>query len=299
MDNLLEKRKDKFEQLRIRREQQRSSLSESNTEGSGVANPLKEIPGLFVGCPTCHKEFTKRHLRENLYVCPECGYHYAMPPEKRIFSLCDEGTFKRFRYHFPEIDPLQFEGYIEKKKALREKTRQEEAVLTGVGKIDGKKAVIAVMNSKFLMGSMGIQLGETVTLAVEYAEKNHLPLIIFTASGGARMQEGILSLMQMAKTSAAIERFQKKGGLYIAYFTHPTTGGVSASFAGLGDITLAEPKALVGFAGPRVIEQTIGQKLPEGFQRSEYLEEHGFVDQIVPRNRMRQVISQILMLHQK
>lgn len=299
MDNLLEKRKDKFEQLRIRREQQRSSLSESNTEGSGVANPLKEIPELFVECPTCHKEFTKRHLRENLYVCPECGYHYAMPPEKRIFSLCDEGTFKRFRYHFPEIDPLQFEGYIEKKKALREKTRQEEAVLTGVGKIDGKKAVIAVMNSKFLMGSMGIQLGETVTLAVEYAEKNHLPLIIFTASGGARMQEGILSLMQMAKTSAAIERFQKKGGLYIAYFTHPTTGGVSASFAGLGDITLAEPKALVGFAGPRVIEQTIGQKLPEGFQRSEYLEEHGFVDQIVPRNRMRQVISQILMLHQK
>ena len=299
MDNLLEKRKDKFEQLRIRREQQRSSLSESNTEGSGVANPLKEIPGLFVECPTCHKEFTKRHLRENLYVCPECGYHYAMPPENRIFSLCDEGTFKRFRYHFPEIDPLQFEGYIEKKKALREKTRQEEAVLTGVGKIDGKKAVIAVMNSKFLMGSMGIQLGETVTLAVEYAEKNHLPLIIFTASGGARMQEGILSLMQMAKTSVAIERFQKKGGLYIAYFTHPTTGGVSASFAGLGDITLAEPKALVGFAGPRVIEQTIGQKLPEGFQRSEYLEEHGFVDQIVPRNRMRQVISQILMLHQK
>ena len=299
MDNLLEKRKDKFEQLRIRREQQRSSLSESNTEGSGAANPLKEIPELFVECPTCHKEFTKRHLRENLYVCPECGYHYAMPPEKRIFSLCDEGTFKRFRYHFPEIDPLQFEGYIEKKKALREKTRQEEAVLTGVGKIDGKKAVIAVMNSKFLMGSMGIQLGETVTLAVEYAEKNHLPLIIFTASGGARMQEGILSLMQMAKTSAAIERFQKKGGLYIAYFTHPTTGGVSASFAGLGDITLAEPKALVGFAGPRVIEQTIGQKLPEGFQRSEYLEEHGFVDQIVPRNRMRQVISQILMLHQK
>lgn len=299
MDNLLEKRKDKFEQLRIRRMQQRSSLSESNIEGSGAANQLKPIPELFVECPTCHKEFTKRNLRENLYVCPECGYHYAMPPEKRILSLCDEGTFKRFRYHFPEIDPLQFEGYTEKRAALREKTRQEEAVLTGVGKIEGKKAVIAVMNSKFLMGSMGIQLGETVTLAVEYAEKNKLPLIIFTASGGARMQEGILSLMQMAKTSAAIERFQKKGGLYIAYFTHPTTGGVSASFAGLGDITLAEPKALVGFAGPRVIEQTIGQKLPEGFQRSEYLEEHGFVDQIVPRSRMRQVISQILMLHQK
>ena len=147
------------------------------------------------------------------------------------------------------------------------------------------------------MGSMGIEVGETITRTIEAAEKYHLPLLIFTASGGARMQEGILSLMQMAKTSAAIERFQKKGGLYITCLTHPTTGGVSASFAGLGDITIAEPKALVGFAGPRVIQQTIGQQLPEGFQRAEYLEEHGFVDQVVPRDELRKVISQILMLH--
>lgn len=300
MDNLLEKRKGKFEKLRVLREQQRNGGNDAASDlAADIREREKTMPELFVECPACHKEFTKRHLRDNLYVCPECGYHYGMPPEKRIVALCDEGSFKRFRYHFPEIDPLEFEGYREKKADLREKTRQDEAVLTGVGKIEGKKAVIAVMNSKFLMGSMGIQLGETVTLAVEYAEKHNLPLIIFTASGGARMQEGILSLMQMAKTSAAIERFQKKGGLYIAYFTHPTTGGVSASFAGLGDITLAEPKALVGFAGPRVIEQTIGQKLPEGFQRSEYLEEHGFVDQIVPRSKMRQVTSQILTLHQK
>lgn len=261
----------------------------------------KVTPGseLFVDCPNCKMTYTRGQVREALYVCPGCGYHYPMAPEKRIVSLVDEGSFKVFKKKFPAIDPLQFEGYLEKKEALREKTRQSEAVLTGVGKIDGRKAVIAVMNSKFLMGSMGIELGEMVTQAIEYAERNKLPLIIFTASGGARMQEGIMSLMQMAKTSAALERFKSKGGLYIAYMTHPTTGGVSASFAGLGDITLAEPKALIGFAGPRVIEQTIGQKLPEGFQRAEYLEEHGFVDQVVPRSKMRKVLSQLLMLHNR
>ena len=251
-----------------------------------------------VECPNCHAAYPKKKLRDAVYVCPDCGYHYPMPPEKRVRSLVDEGSFKIFRYQLPEIDPLQFEGYCEKKQGLREKTKAEEAVLTGVGTIDGRKAVIAVMNSKFLMGSMGIAVGELVTLAIEYADKNKLPLVIFAASGGARMQEGILSLMQMAKTSAAMERFRERGGLYIAVLTHPTTGGVSASFAGLGDITLAEPGALIGFAGPRVIEQTIGQKLPEGFQRAEYLETHGFVDQVVPRNQMRQVISQILMLHE-
>ena len=159
--------------------------------------------------------------------------------------------------------------------------------------------MIAVMSSKFLMGSMGMAVGEKITHAVEYADKKHLPLIIFTASGGARMQEGILSLMQMAKTSAAVEKFNQHGGLYISFLTHPTTGGVTASFATLGDITLAEPEALIGFAGPRVIEQTIGQKLPEGFQRSEFQMQHGFVDRIVPRDKMREVIAQILRLHAK
>ena len=175
----------------------------------------------------------------------------------------------------------------------------DEAVLIGVGEIEGRKAMIGVMGSEFLMASMGIAVGEKITYAFEVADKYKLPFIMFTASGGARMQEGILSLMQMAKTSAAAQRFSEHGGLYVVVLTNPTTGGVSASFAMLGDITLAEPGALIGFAGPRVIEQTIGQKLPAGFQRSEFQEEHGFVDQIVPRAEMRAVLSQILRLHEK
>jgi acetyl-CoA carboxylase carboxyl transferase subunit beta len=219
--------------------------------------------------------------------------------EKRVRLLVDPGTFKPLRCKVAFSNPLDMPEYEEKIERLQEKTGLEEAVYTGVGKIDGNEAVIAVMSSKFLMGSMGMAVGEKVTNAVEYADKKHLPLIIFTASGGARMQEGILSLMQMAKTSAAIEKFSEHGGLYISYLTHPTTGGVTASFATLGDITLAEPDALIGFAGPRVIEQTIGQKLPDGFQRSEFQMAHGFVDQIVPRDKMREVISHILRLHAK
>ena len=167
------------------------------------------------------------------------------------------------------------------------------------GKVDGSSAIFCVLDSRFLMGSMGAAVGEKVTRAVEYADRMGLPLVIFSASGGARMQEGILSLMQMAKTSAALGRFSSHGGFYLSVLTHPTTGGVTASFASLGDVTLAEPGALIGFAGPRVIEQTIGQRLPDGFQCAEYLEEHGFVDQIVSRDRMRQVISQLLRLHQR
>ena len=172
-------------------------------------------------------------------------------------------------------------------------------MVTARGKVAGRSVIAAVLDSNFFMGSMGVAVGEKVTRAIELARRQRLPLIIFTASGGARMQEGILSLMQMAKTSAALEKFHQAGGFYIAYFTHPTTGGVTASFASLGDITLAEPGALIGFAGPRVIEQTIGQKLPEGFQTAEYLEEHGFVDQIVPRGQMRETISLLLRLHEK
>ena len=174
-----------------------------------------------------------------------------------------------------------------------------EAVVTARGRVEGRSVAAAALDSRFFMGSMGAAVGEKVTRCVEYAQRNRLPLIIFSASGGARMQEGILSLMQMAQTSAAIQRFREAGGLYISFLTHPTTGGVTASFASLGDITLAEPGALIGFAGPRVIEQTIGQTLPEGFQRSEYLEEHGFVDRIVPRGEMRATISKLLRLHEK
>lgn len=218
-------------------------------------------------------------------------------PRDRIRDIADPGSFQEFVYDFPEINPLEFPGYTEKKRALREKTGLSEAALSGTALIGGFPAVIAVMGKAFLMGSMGIELGERISRAAEEAAERKLPLIIFTASGGARMQEGMLSLMQMAKTAAVIERFKNAGGLYIAVLTHPTTGGVSASFATLGDITLSEPGALIGFAGPRVIRQTIGEKLPEGFQRAEFLEEHGFLDQVVPRKDMKKVLTQLLKLH--
>ena len=250
-------------------------------------------------CPKCKQVFNKSDVKQNLNVCPACGYHYVISAERRVRTLVDPGSFRPLKCKVEFANPLDYPEYKEKIQALQTKTGLEEAVYTGVGKIDGYEAVIAVMSSKFLMGSMGIAVGEKVTNAIEYADRKKLPLIIFTASGGARMQEGILSLMQMAKTSAAIEKFNLNKGLYISVLTHPTTGGVSASFATLGDITLAEPDALIGFAGPRVIEQTIGQKLPEGFQRSEFQQEHGFVDQIVPRDRMRETLAHILRLHSK
>lgn len=215
----------------------------------------------------------------------------------RIKDIADEGTFKEFEFNFPETNPLKFEGYVEKKEALRKENNCHDAIIAGECEIGKMPCVLAVMNKKFMMASMGMELGETFCRALEYAGEKRLPFIVFTASGGARMQEGILSLMQMAKTSAVVKRFKDEGGLYITVLTHPTTGGVSASFATLGDITLAEPKALIGFAGPRVIEQTIGQKLPEGFQRAEFLQEHGFVDAIVRREDMKEMLEKILMLH--
>ncbi len=250
-------------------------------------------------CPKCKQVYDKAVLRENLNVCPACGYHFVISPERRVRNLVDQGSFKQLKCKVPFVNPLENPDYEAKITSLQEKTGLEEAVYTGVGKIDGYETVICVMSSKFLMGSMGIAVGEKVTNAFEYADKKKLPIVVFTASGGARMQEGILSLMQMAKTSAAVEKFSKHGGLYVAVLTHPTTGGVTASFATLGDITLAEPEALIGFAGPRVIEQTIGQKLPDGFQRSEFLVDHGFVDQIVPRNKMRETLALILRLHSR
>ncbi len=253
----------------------------------------------FVTCPKCKQDFNKQEIKDNLNVCVACGHHFVISADKRMKNLVDKGSFKPLKCKVEFTNPLDYPDYEDKILSLQEKTGLEEAVLAGTAKIDGYDVVVAVMSSKFLMGSMGIAVGEKITNAVEYADKKKLPLIIFTASGGARMQEGIMSLMQMAKTSAAVEKFNNNGGLYISVLTHPTTGGVTASFATLGDITLAEPEALIGFAGPRVIEQTIGQKLPDGFQRSEFLQEHGFVDQIVPRDKMRETISHILRLHSK
>ena len=217
----------------------------------------------------------------------------------RLSLLLDPFSFRELWPEMTAPNVLDFPGYEAKLAAQREKTALPDAAVAATGKLDGYQAVFAVLDSRFFMASMGVAVGEKITRAVEYAQKHKLPLIIFSASGGARMQEGILSLMQMAKTSAAIERFSAAGGLYIAVYTHPTTGGVTASFASLGDITLAEPGALIGFAGPRVIRQTIGQELPEGFQRAEYLEEHGFVDQIVPRPQLRETLAQLLALHRK
>ena len=217
----------------------------------------------------------------------------------RLSLVLDHGSFRELDADLAPQDVLHFPGYPEKLAAAQNKTGLREAAVTATGRIGGVACVAAVLDSRFFMGSMSAAVGEKVTRLVEYADKYKLPLILFSASGGARMQEGILSLMQMAKTSAAIQRFREAGGLYISFLTHPTTGGVTASFASLGDITLAEPGALIGFAGPRVIEQTIGQTLPEGFQRSEYLEEHGFVDRIVPRGEMRATISKLLRLHEK
>ncbi len=258
------------------------------------------IPGdKSVTCPKCGQDSDRKSVAQNLSVCPKCGYHFPIGAYYRLSTILDPGSFRELFEKLAPADPLSFPGYREKVEAAQRKTGLREAAVTATGTIGGRKCVVGVLDSRFFMGSMSSAVGEKITLAIEYAAKNRLPLILFAASGGARMQEGILSLMQMAKTSAAIERFSEHGGLYISIFTHPTTGGVTASFASLGDIMLAEPGALIGFAGPRVIEQTIGEKLPEGFQTAEYLLEHGFVDAIVPRARLRSTLIRLLKLHGK
>ena len=263
---------------------------------AGTDTPVWQAPQ-FMTCKKCERRATRQVWAKSLYVCPNCGFYHPIGGYYRLSMVLDHGTFRELDPEVQASDRLNFPGYPEKLEAAQRKTGLNEAVVTATGKIGGVPVVAAVLDSRFFMGSMGTAVGEKVTRAVEYAAAKHLPLIIFSASGGARMQEGIFSLMQMAKTSAAIQRFSQKGGLYISYLTHPTTGGVTASFASLGDITLAEPGALIGFAGPRVIEQTIGEKLPKGFQRSEYLLEHGFVDAVVPRSEMRKTLAQILQLH--
>ena len=248
-------------------------------------------------CPACGKAVPRRELVGHRYVCPLCGHHYPVGAYYRLSLILDKGTFRELDAPLASNNPLDFPGYAEKLSALEQKTGLREAVITGTARIGGYRTALAVMDSRFIMGSMSSAVGEKITRLAEYAAKKKLPLIIFCASGGARMQEGIYSLMQMAKTSAAIGRLGEAGCLYISVLTNPTTGGVTASFASLGDIILAEPKALIGFAGPREIEQTIKQKLPEGFQRAEFLQECGFVDEVVPRSEMRGVLIRLLRLH--
>jgi len=267
-------------------------------EGKAADIPKRHIKhAVFGTCKGCGAVAPKAELERTLYVCPKCGYHHKIGAYLRLSTLLDSGSFLELNETLTTPNVLNFPGYEEKLRAARRETGLMEAVVTARGRIHGYEAVLAVLDGRFLMGSMGAAVGEKVTRAVEYAGREELPLIIFSASGGARMQEGIISLMQMAKTSAALAKFSQAGGLYISVLTNPTTGGVTASFASLGDIILAEPGALIGFAGPRVIRQTIRQELPEGFQRSEYVEAHGFLDQIVSRDRMKDVLAQLLRLH--
>ena len=239
--------------------------------------------GEAAACPGCGQDISRRDLGRTLFVCPQCGFHFPIGAYYRLSVTLDHGSFREL---FPKItaqDPLSFPGYREKLEAARRKTGLNEAAVSAVGTIDGRRCVAGVLDSRFLLGSMSAAVGEKLALTIELA----------------RMQEGILSLMQMAKTSAALARFGQKGLPYISVLTDPTTGGVTASFASLGDIILAEPGALIGFAGPRVIQQTIGETLPEGFQRAEFQMEHGFVDAVVPRDQMRETLSRLLRLHGK
>lgn len=266
----------------------------------GTGNP-EEAPfipaGMWKKCNKCGKPIYAEDVRENFNICPKCGGYFRVHAYRRIEMIVDAGTFSEWDAKMEDSNPLKFPGYEKKLAAAREKTKLNEAIVTGQACINGYPVVLGVCDARFLMSSMGHNVGEKITRAVEQATREKLPVILFACSGGARMQEGMISLMQMAKTAAALKRHHDAGQLFVSVLTDPTTGGVTASFAMLGDIILAEPGALIGFAGPRVIEQTIGQKLPEGFQRSEFLLEHGFVDKIVERKDLKKCLAQILKLH--
>lgn len=280
----------------------RKTYTKIDTKYRPVSHEEEEpsIPeGLWRKCNKCGQPIYVEDVKNNYYVCPKCGGYFRVHAYRRIEMLTDVGTFEEWNKEMPFSNPLDFPNYEKKVEAAREKTNLNEAIVIGKAKIDGNPAVVGVCDARFIMSSMGHVVGEKITEAVERATKEKLPVILFACSGGARMQEGIVSLMQMAKTSAALKRHHEAGQLFISVLTDPTTGGVTASFAMLGDIIIAEPGALIGFAGPRVIEQTIGQKLPEGFQRAEFLLDHGFVDMILPRQDQKHVIGRILYMHRK
>lgn len=252
---------------------------------------------LLFKCPRCRNVVFEEEFERNLKICPKCGYHSRITADERLALTADEGSFIEYDSGLETLNPIDFPGYDKKIERLKQSTGLEEAVVTGECTIEGHKTVIGIMDSHFMMASMGSVVGEKITRAFERATDKRLPVVLFTASGGARMQEGIVSLMQMAKTSAAAARHSDAGLLYITVMTDPTTGGVTASFASLGDIIIAEPKALIGFAGRRVIEGTIRQHLPDDFQSAEFLLEHGFVDMIVNRGEIKHVLGELLKYH--
>ncbi|GHH97277.1 acetyl-CoA carboxylase, carboxyltransferase subunit beta [Neobacillus kokaensis] len=259
----------------------------------------QDVPeGIMTKCPSCKKIMYTKELLKNHKVCLHCQHHFQMNAGERIESFIDEGSFEEINENMISKNPLQFPGYLEKLEKDRQKSKLNEAIVTGIGTVGGCKVVVAIMDASFRMGSMGSVVGEKITLAIEKADELSVPFIIFTASGGARMQEGAISLMQMAKTSVALKKFSNNGGLIISIMTHPTTGGVSASFASLGDYNFAEPEALIGFAGRRVIEQSIREKLPEDFQTAEFLLKHGQLDAIISRLDLAEKIANILEIHQ-
>ena len=268
------------------------------TEGPPARKKLDMPDGLWMRCPKCEAMLFRKAVAENLEVCPECGAHFRVSAAERIRQLTDPDTFEELFADIAPDDPLHFEwlgqSYAERLRIEQKKTSSTEAVATGAAYIKGRRVALGVMDGDFLMGSMGSVVGEKITLLVEHATDNALPLVIVCMSGGARMHEGALSIMQMAKTSAALARFDQAGGLFISVLTDPTTGGTSASFAMLGDVVIAEPKAMIGFAGPRVIANTLKIELPEGFQRAEFLLKHGFIDRITPRNELRSEIARLI-----
>lgn len=266
-------------------------------EGATTGHAPSVPQQLFSNCPSCRAMLAQDDLPASCYVCPQCGHHLRLGARKRLALICDPDSFQEMDAGLTGGNPLDFPDYADKLDKARKASGEAEGVITGIGRVDGISAALFAMEPAFMMGSMGAVVGEKITRLFEEATRQELPVVGFTVSGGARMQEGMISLMQMAKTSGAVGRHGQAGLLYLAVLTDPTTGGVMASFAMEGDITIAEPGALVGFAGPRVIEQTIRQKLPQGFQRAEFLLEKGFVDLICDRRQLRDTLAHLLRLH--
>lgn len=277
----------------------RKPKNKLETQGEGKRQKPVVPDDMYISCPECRHTLLKAEVEENTYVCPKCGYHFRLQARRRIQLLVDEGSFQEMDAERMPSNPLDFPGYDEKLIRAQQQSGENEGVICGTATIQGYTTALFVMDPAFILGSMGTVIGEKITRLFEYATEHQLPVIGYTVSGGARMHEGILSLMQMAKTSGAVKLHSDAGLLYVTVLTNPTTGGVTASFAMEGDLILAEPKALVAFAGPRVIEQTIRQKLPAGFQRAEFLLEKGFVDAIVSRETQRSYLAKVLQLHQR